>query len=60
MSQLRLMAVKDYATSRGLSPQLVHYYIRTGKLEEDQCECGRRCVRVEEADAFFKEKGKIE
>jgi predicted site-specific integrase-resolvase len=54
------MAVKDYATSRGLSPQLVHYYIRTGKLEEDQCECGRRCVRVEEADAFFKEKGKIE
>jgi predicted site-specific integrase-resolvase len=60
VSQLRLMAVAEYAKLRGISPQLVHYYIRTNKLEVDLCECGRRCVRVEEADAFLREKGKLE
>jgi len=53
------MAVSEYAKARGISPQLIHYYIREEKLEVDNCECGRRCVRVEEADKFFREKGKI-
>lgn len=50
------MAVSEYAKLRGRSPQLIHYYIRTGKLETEACECGRKCVRVEEADQFFKDK----
>lgn len=54
--QLQLMSVADYAKARGKKPQLIHYYIRTGKIESDFCECGRKCVRVQEADAFFKEK----
>jgi hypothetical protein len=53
---VRIMSVADYAQARGKKPQLIHYYIRTGKLIPDECECGRTCVNVEEADLFFKER----
>lgn len=56
LGQLSLMSVADYAKARGMKPQLLHYYLRKGKLEADFCECGRKCIRVEEADAFFKAK----
>lgn len=56
--QLRLMAVSDYAKLRGITAQLIHYYIRKGKIEVDECECGRKCIRVEEVDKFFKDKEK--
>lgn len=56
--QLQLMAVRDYAKARNIRPQLLYYYLRTRKIETDYCECGRKCVRVEEADAFFKSKEK--
>jgi hypothetical protein len=39
-----------------LSPQLVYYYIRNGKLKDETCICGRRVIDVAEADAFFEER----
>jgi hypothetical protein len=50
-----LMSPIDYAKLRGLKPQKVYYYLRTGKLEEQYCNCGRKCVNVVLADALFEE-----
>lgn len=48
-----LMAPRDYAKYRGIYPQRVYQHIRTGKLEGTYCACGRKVVRVAEADAVF-------
>lgn len=48
------MPVTEYARKRGLQAQLVYYYIRTGKLPDEDCICGRRVVDVKAADTFFK------
>ena len=50
----RLMAPTDYARKRGMKPQLVYYYVRTGKFNLYDCECGRPVIDVKEADEFFK------
>jgi hypothetical protein len=56
LGELRKMSVADYAKARGIRPQLIHYYIRTGKILPTWCECGRKCVDVREADLFFEKK----
>lgn len=43
----------EYARSRSMAPQKVYYYIRHRKLETTHCQCGRRVVRIEEADILF-------
>lgn len=53
---VRIMSVADYAKARGMSPQIIHYYIRKEKIVPDFCECGRQCVNVAETDQFFKDK----
>jgi hypothetical protein len=50
-----LMSPIDYAKLRGIKPQKVYYYLRTGKLEEQYCNCGRKCVNVVETDALFED-----
>ncbi len=36
-----------------LTPQLVYYRIRKGELKTYICPCGRRCIKLEEADKIF-------
>lgn len=51
------MSVREYAKARSLQPQLVHYYIRTGRITQEPCgECGRKVINIEEADAIFVKK----
>jgi hypothetical protein len=50
------MAVTDYARKRKMQPQLVYYYIRTGKLADEVCICGRKVIDIKAADEFFKAK----
>jgi hypothetical protein len=50
------MSVSEYAKAIGEQPQLVHYYIRTGKIKKAPCECcGRSVIEVAEADKVFAE-----
>jgi len=58
--QLLLMSVADYAKARDMKPQLIHYYIRKGKIVPVLCECGRKCVEVKEADDFLAGRSKSE
>jgi len=44
----------QYAKLRGIYPQKVYAAIRARKLEERNCDCGRKIVVVEEADEYFK------
>lgn len=48
------LSPREYALLRGKKPQLVYYYIRKGKLELEQCICGRNVIDVEAADTFFR------
>jgi hypothetical protein len=51
------MSPREYGKSRGISPQLVYYHIREGRIKKERCECGRSVIDVDRADEFFK-KGK--
>ena len=44
------MTVSEYAKSRHITPQNVHYYIRQGRVQKHKCDCGRFVVDVHEAD----------
>jgi hypothetical protein len=48
------LSPRDYGKLRGISPQLVYYHIRQGKLKKETCLCGRSVIDVDAADAFFK------
>lgn len=48
------MTPREYAKARSVTPQLVYYYLRTGKLVPDECMCGRRVILIEEADEVFR------
>lgn len=49
----------EYAKLRsGLQPQLVYYYIRTGKIKQETCICGRKVIDIKAADEFFASKDK--
>lgn len=49
-----LITPVNYAKIRPrITPQSVYYRIRTGKLKTQTCNCGRKCISVEEADIIF-------
>lgn len=52
------MTVIEYARLHGMRPQLLYYYIRTGRIEQEDCVCGRRVIDVERVDAFLQAKEK--
>ncbi len=55
--QSKKMSVREYGKLRGIQPQLVYYYIRTGQLQEEHCsECGRKVIDVVTTDRFFAER----
>jgi hypothetical protein len=49
----KLMTVGDYARARGVRPQLIHSYIKRGKLERLRCNCNRLVIDVEAANELF-------
>jgi hypothetical protein len=49
---------REYAKLRGMAPQLVYYYIRTGVIKDELCRCGRRVVQVSTADEALQEKAR--
>jgi hypothetical protein len=51
------LSPRDYGKLRGISPQLVYYHIREGRIDKERCECGRSVIDVDKADQHFK-KGK--
>lgn len=53
---LKKMTPVEYARMRGIAPQLVYYYIRSGRLEKEQCICGRGVIDVESADQVLQAK----
>jgi hypothetical protein len=50
------MTVIEYGRARGILPQLIYYHVRTGKIKQELCVCGRKVIDVAGADAFFAEK----
>lgn len=55
----RLMPPVAYGKLRGISPQLVYYHIRAHHLEVEYCDCGRKCIKREDADEFFRAIGQL-
>lgn len=51
------MSPIDWGKSRGVTPQLVYYWIRSKKITAEHCACGRRVIDVAEADAYLKSRG---
>jgi hypothetical protein len=49
----------NYGKLRGIQPQLVYYHIKAGHIVAFRCECGRRVIRKEEADEYFRRIGKL-
>lgn len=47
---------REYAKLRGMQPQLVYYYIRTGAIKMETCICGRKVIDVRAADEAIQEK----
>jgi hypothetical protein len=47
------MTVIDYARTKKMQPQLVYHYIRSGKLKQEKCICGRWVLDVKGAEEFF-------
>jgi hypothetical protein len=47
---------REYAKARGMNPQLVYYYIRSGALKTERCICGRTVLDVRTADQTLQTK----
>lgn len=45
---------RDYGKLRNISPQLVYYHIREGRIKKERCACGRSVIDVDQADQHFK------
>lgn len=44
-------SIRDYAESRKLQPQLVHYYVRKLKIVPVECACcGCKVIHIKDAD----------
>jgi len=53
---LSKMTVIEWARARSLQPQIVYYWVRTGKIKQELCVCGRKVIDVAGADAYYAEK----
>lgn len=50
------LSVREYAKLKGIQPQLMYYYIRSGHIKVEPCVCGRKVIDVASADAYLSEK----
>lgn len=47
--------VKEFARRHNTQPQNIYYYIRTGKLTLEQCDCcGNKVLDIEKAEQFMR------
>jgi hypothetical protein len=53
MSVIEYARYKSRVTGTKVQPQLVYYYLRTGKIKEEICICGRKVIDVQSADEYF-------
>lgn len=52
-------SVSEYAKAVGEQPQLIHYYIRTGRIEKKPCGCcGRPVINVAQANEVLSSREK--
>lgn len=47
------MSVREYAIARGIQPQLIYYYVRSGYIKTEPCICGRMVIDVKSADEYL-------
>lgn len=52
------LSPREFAKLIGVAPQMVYYYIRTGKIELEYCICGRKVVDVKLATNVFESRKK--
>jgi len=52
------MSVVEYARAKGKQPQLLYYYVRTGRIKVESCVCGRKVIDVVSANEFLAEQDK--
>jgi predicted site-specific integrase-resolvase len=55
----KLITPVNYGRLRGIAPQLIYYYIRSGKIPWKYCDCGRKVIEKEEADEYLRSIGKL-
>lgn len=60
LADAKKLTPREYAKLRSMTPQLVYYYIRTGRIKKESCDgCGRGgLIDVAIADQFFEERKK--
>lgn len=49
LQDMKKLTPREFARLTGMSPQLVYYHIRSGKLKTEVCVCGRKVLDVEQA-----------
>jgi len=49
----------NYGKLRGITPQLIYYYIRRQYIKVRTCDCGRKVIEREEADDYLRSVGKL-
>lgn len=54
LSDAEYLTPVQYGRLKGIAPQRVFYFIKVGKLDATKCLCGRRVVRISEADEVFR------
>ena len=52
---LSKMTVVEWARANSIQPQLVYYHVRTGKIKQEVCVCGRKVIDIASADAVLAE-----
>jgi len=53
------MTPVQYSKIRPIRSPQVYNYLRSGQLGWKHCDCGRKVINVEEADALLRAKGKL-
>ena len=60
MSDQEFMTPVQYSKIRPIRPQQIYAWIRNETLSWKRCDCGRKVIRVEEADELLRSKGKLQ
>lgn len=50
---------RDFAKLINVSPQLVYYYIRNGRIESQQCLCGNKIINRKQAQHIFNTRNSV-
>lgn len=56
--EVGFLTPREYAKLRGMKPQMVYYYLRTGVITDELCKCGRRVINVVTTDEALSSKAR--